>query len=314
MEEITLKKYTSDKKNEWDNFITHSKNGTFLFYRRYMEYHSDRYKDYSLMFYKGQKLIAVLPGNIEGDTLFSHSGLTFGGIITGNSMNVTTMLKIFEVLLAHLKAESIRRLVYKRVPYIYHSYPAEEDLYALFRFDAKLVRRDVTTAIYMPERIQFHENRRRSIKKAESKGIDVTQTEDFAAFWPILEENLAKRYSTKPVHTLNEIKYLHSLFPNNIRLFTASKQGETLGGVVIYESKHVAHAQYVACNEKGRRMSVLDLIFRYLIEEYYKDKRYFDFGISTEQNGYYLNRGLVFYKESFGGRAVVHDFYEVHVQ
>jgi len=47
------------------------------------------------------------------------------------------------------------------------------------------------------------------------------------------------------------------------------------------------------------------------MDEYYKDKRFFDFGISNEFNGRAINHGLLHWKEGFGGRSYAHNFYEV---
>ena len=44
-----------------------------------MDYHKDRFEDYSLMVFKDEKLVAVLPANRVEDKLFSHQGLTYGG-------------------------------------------------------------------------------------------------------------------------------------------------------------------------------------------------------------------------------------------
>ena len=45
-----------------------------------MEYHSGRFKDYSLMVYSDKgKLLTILPANYRNDRLYSHEGLTFGG-------------------------------------------------------------------------------------------------------------------------------------------------------------------------------------------------------------------------------------------
>ena len=61
---ISISRYTQYKQTEWDDFVKVSKNGTFLFLRAYMDYHSDRFLDHSLMFYNEKnKLIAVLPAN-----------------------------------------------------------------------------------------------------------------------------------------------------------------------------------------------------------------------------------------------------------
>ena len=84
-------------------------------------------------------------------------------------------------------------------------------------------------------------------------------------------------------------------------------------GVIIYESRHVAHAQYIGTSSEGRKTGALDLIIEYLINDYYAAKPYFDFGISTEDGGRYLNTGLVENKQSYGARAIVHDFYELEI-
>jgi hypothetical protein len=303
--------YSSDKKDEWNAFLNKSKNGLFLFNRDYMEYHSDRFVDFSLMIYERNKLIALLPANVEGKVLVSHGGLTFGGFITNVKMKVSLMLKIFDETKDFLRAHSIEKIIYKCVPYIYWSIPAEEDRYALFRNRATLVRRDVTSTVYLPEKGSFQKIRRRCIKKAEMANLEVKRADDFKSYWNILEANLAERHSTKPVHSLEEIEYLHSKFPDNIKLFASYREGAMLAGVVVYESTNVVHAQYIANTDSGEEIGALDLVFSYLINEYYHDKKYFDFGISIENNGLYLNEGLIFFKEGFGARAVVHDFYEV---
>ena len=75
---IYIKKYKNEQKNIWNGFINNSKNGIFMFNRDFMDYHSDRFIDNSLMFYDdNDNLIALLPGNIKDNILYSHQGLTF---------------------------------------------------------------------------------------------------------------------------------------------------------------------------------------------------------------------------------------------
>ena len=76
-----VKTYKSSDKNTWNNFVLESNQDTFLFQRDFMDYHSDRFIDYSLMVYKNDKVIALLPANRVDDTLYSHQGLTYGGLI-----------------------------------------------------------------------------------------------------------------------------------------------------------------------------------------------------------------------------------------
>ena len=65
---IDIVRYTPDRAEEWDAFVRQSKNATFLFYRGYMDYHADRFADYSLMFYDKGRLCALLPANRKGET------------------------------------------------------------------------------------------------------------------------------------------------------------------------------------------------------------------------------------------------------
>jgi hypothetical protein len=295
----------------WNSFVSNAKNSLFMFNRSYMDYHSDRFTDHSLLVYQEDMLIALLPANEKERMLYSHSGLTFGGIISDYKMKTSLMLKIFQAIKGYLHQNDIAKLIYKAIPYIYHSAPAQEDIYALVYNDAKLIRCDVSTCIDLSTTPNFSERRRRGIKKALSSGLIVKETRDFKNFFDILSQVLEAKYGTKPVHSLSEISMLASYFPDNIKLFCSYKDEQILAGIVIYEYNSLVHAQYIASSEEGKKLSALDLIFNFLITEKYKYKRYFDFGISTEENGRYLNEGLITQKEEFGGRAIVHQFFEM---
>lgn len=311
---ISSIKYETKFESLWNEFVTRSKNGVFLFHRDYMEYHADRFKDASIMFFDNSNLIAVIPANINQGILYSHGGLTFGGMITDQRMKTPLMLAIFESLKNCMRNNEITKIIYKAIPHIYHDIPAEEDLYALFRNNARLVRRDVSSTILMDKRIPFNKGRRWSIKKSRTAGLKIQRSYDFNAFMAIEEVNLREKYGVKPTHSKDEIKLLASRFPENIKLYIANKNNIMLCGIIIYEYKNVAHAQYIAANEEGKELNAADLVIEHLIEQYLRDKRYFDFGISTEKNGYYLNQGLVDYKERFGARATIYDSYEMDIE
>lgn len=232
---IEIQQYIPALQPEWDCFIANSRNGTFLFFRNYMDYHSDRFIDNSLLFrYKG-KLIAVLPANREGDVLWSHQGLTYGGLVLSSKCTADRVLNIFSLLFSWLSERGFSKFVYKCVPDIYHRYPSQEDLYALFRNNARLVARNLSTTVSIPCRMPFSQLRRRGIKKALSCGILVQESSDLESFWRVLSENLSDRYNTLPVHTVEEMSLLKGRFPNNIRLFTACKGERVVAGCVIFE-------------------------------------------------------------------------------
>ena len=205
---IEIQQYIPALQPEWDYFIANSRNGTFLFFRNYMDYHSDRFIDNSLLFrYKG-KLIAVLPANREGDVLWSHQGLTYGGLVLSSKCTADRVLNIFSLLFSWLSERGFSKLVYKCVPDIYHRYPSQEDLYALFRNNARLVARNLSTTVSIPCRIPFSQLRRRGIKRALSCGIVVQESSDLESFWRVLSENLSDRYNRLPVHTVEEMSML----------------------------------------------------------------------------------------------------------
>ena len=133
-------RYTADKAKEWNQFVAESKNGTFLFDRHYMDYHSDRFEDYSLMFYRDGGLYALLPANREDNILWSHRGLTYGGIIMNAESTAARIQQLFRELNDYLRADGFIKVVYKPVPHIFHRIPSEEDIYSLFSVcDAKLI-------------------------------------------------------------------------------------------------------------------------------------------------------------------------------
>lgn len=306
-----IRRYTAACADEWNRFVAESKNGTFLFDRRYMDYHADRFEDHSLMFYDGSRLLAVLPAHLSGDTLCSHNGLTYGGLLMSRRLTVVQTLRLFRELNDCLRAEDIRHVSYKCIPWIYHRLSAEEDLYALYHeCRARIVARDFATNIFLSGGMRWERVRRRGVTRARKAGVSMECSDDYAAFWEVLTQNLLSKYGVRPVHTLQEIELLHSRFPENIRLYQALRDGEVLGGVVLYVSPQVVHAQYSSATPEGKKLGVIDLLYDRIFSDY-RDYPYFDFGRSTEQpDGSGLNEQLVFQKEGFGGRGLCYDIYE----
>ena len=306
---IDIKRYTPAHQAEWDQFVHGSKNGTFLFFRDYMEYHADRFPDFSLLFWQKGKLAALLPASLSGSTLSSHGGLTYGGLLLLPQTKMKTVLAVFEALLEHLQRKGIEKVVYKAIPHIYHQAPAEEDLYVLFRLGARLFRRDVSSIIDFSNPVPFSRNRQYALRQPLSAEITIRPSTDFARFMELERQVLEQKYSLRPTHSTEEMEALARLFPHHIKLFAAYSSGEMVAGTIVYETAQVAHTQYIAVADPGRN-GASELLLDRVMQEYRNRKRYFSFGISTEQNGRHLNEGLLQFKESFGARAVGHDFYE----
>lgn len=308
---MEIRRYRREDKELWNSFVSKARNATFLFDRNYMDYHADRFDDNSFMFYHKGKLKAVLPANVAGDTLYSHQGLTYGGLLLDKKATVEDVLECFDSLNSWLRENGISKVVYKALPWIYQQYPSEEDLYALtWKCKAQLISRNIASTIVIDNKLKFAESRKSGIRKALSQNIEVGESNDVDGFWHVLEDNLGNRYNAKPVHTASEMKLLMSRFPNNIKLYVAKMNGEMVGGTLIYVTPQVVHTQYISASVEGKKHGALDLLFDYIINKVYANCRYFDFGKSTEQGGAYLNEPLIFQKEGFGGRGVCYDWYQ----
>ncbi len=308
---ISLRRYTASDVRVWDEFVAKAKNATFLFMRGYMDYHSDRFTDHSLMIYDDNSLYALLPANVSGDTLYSHQGLTYGGIILNEKASTPTTLMAFDAINEYLRGAGIRRVVYKPMPHVYHSLPSEEDLYALhWRCKAQVTKRDIGTMLEFGNQPRWARLRRRGVKHAQEAGITVQEDDNLEDFWTVLEQNLWDCHGVKPVHTIEEMRLLKSRFPENIRLYNAYLDDVLVGGILLYICNNVVHAQYSSATPEGKHLGALDAIYDRILHHDFTDYKYFDWGRSTEGDGHTLNENLIMQKEGFGGRAVIYDTYE----
>lgn len=306
-----LTPYTPDRQAAWDDFVSRSREATFLHRRGYMDYHAERFTDCSLMAWKHGRLWALVPGNRVGDTWQSHGGLTYGGLLTTPRATAVEVCELFRDVNAWLRAAGVRRAEYKPVPWIYCAMPSEEALYALTNVcGARLSARAISSAIQTGRLPRTHDIRRQGARKAREAGIVIAESRDWAAYWQLLTDTLLTAHGIAPVHTLAEIELLASRFPGNIRLVTATLDGEMLAGTVLYVTGRVVHTQYIAASPEGKRLHALDFLMLTIIPEALERRAFFDFGISTEQRGRYLNTGLIHQKEGFGGRGVCYDTYE----
>ncbi len=316
---MEIVQYTNQVASEWDAFVRESKNGTFLLQRNFMDYHSDRFADCSLMIYDGDVLQAVFPANFDAAsrTVHSHEGLTYGGLVMDCELTQTQVLEIMhDICLWYLDYLQATRLVYKPIPYIYSTLPAEEDLYVLFRMGARLKARGASSVVALDNPLRMRKLRLRGAKRAIDNDLYIDRMNDgdwatLSEYWTLLSEVLMEHHGVKPVHTFEEMQMLMSRFPQEIRLFLVRRERRIVAGCVVFVMKCVAHVQYIAAGAEGRELGALDLLFRHLINERFKQMNYLDFGISTENDGAILNAGLIFQKEGFGARSVCYDKYEV---
>jgi Acetyltransferase (GNAT) domain len=313
----TIIPYQVEQKNEWDSFVATARNSTFLFMRDYVDYHSSRFKDASLMAYSNGKLRALLPANIVDDTLYSHQGLTYGGwILSSTHSDGDDVLSLFKAMIEYCKANGIKSVVYKPLPWIYAEQPSQEDIYALWRMGGVMSGCNLASIADLAHPAPFDQMRKRHLKTAANEGLAVAEesnAEGITEYWQLLSECLSIRHNATPVHTLAEMLSLKDKFADNIRLFTVRKDKRLIGGILIYDFPRVARCQYIATNEEGRQMHALPLLVDYLIKSMQADKLYLDFGTSNLDGGYILDSGLHNHKFGMGGRGVAYPTFRLDI-
>ncbi len=309
---MKVEKYHISKKDTWDNFVTRAKNGHFMHMRSYMDYHSQRFIDHSLFIMDDfGEVQALLPANVQDGILWSHQGLSFGSFIISADMRMKKMISVFDAVMAYAKDLNFSKIIYKALPSIYHKVPSSEDIYALFLKGGELFRVEVSTTIDFSNLLPFSELRKRGARKAEKHGVEIRISDDITSFYKIINSIVQDKYKGKLTHSLDEMLHLKDTFSDNIKLHAAFLGEDMVAGVLIYETETVAHAQYIGANLVGREIGALDLLFLRLIQSEYQHKKYFDFGISTEQDGNKLNDKLISQKEGFGGRSTINQFYNL---
>lgn len=316
MKQYHIQKYKSENYDVWNEFVAQAKNATFLFHRDFMEYHQDRFEDYSLLvFDENHKLQALVPANISNQHVFSHQGLTYGGILINQKTRLSDFILIAKEVFEYWNQKGVQKATFKEIPTIYHQIPSNEFQYLVFLMQGKLVRRDVLSVLDLKAKFTYSRDRKNGIKRGIKNDLIVKEEANFELFWSeILIPNLADKYQVKPVHSLEEIQYLHNRFPKNIRQFNVYQNDKIVAGTTVFETNFVAHSQYISANTKKNELGSLDFLHDYLISNVFKDKHYFDFGISNESEGRHINEGLLYWKESFGARSITQDFYEIEIK
>ncbi|NRB61256.1 MAG: GNAT family N-acetyltransferase [Winogradskyella sp.] len=312
---MNIKQYHLSSKNKWNTFLSESNQQTFLFHRDFMDYHSDRFKDHSLMVYNEESLVALLPLNKVGDTVYSHQGLTYGGLIHKSVLKTEDYILIFKAVLKFLSEQGVKSITIKELPSIFLENQTNNPLnYLCFKLNASLDRMDMHSTLDMRFK-HYSRSRKNGYKRGEKNELVVKEVEGFTEFWnTVLIPNLDIKHEVKPVHSLEEITLLKSRFPNQIRQFNVYHKEELVAGTTIFETNNVAHSQYISGNADKNTLGSLDFLHQYLLDEVFIGKPYFNFGISNTNEGQQINQGLKYWKEGFGARSMSQGFYTIKTE
>jgi hypothetical protein len=308
-----VKQYQEKDYASWNAFIGQAKNATFLFHRDFMEYHTDRFEDFSLLIFDAEKLVAVLPANRVEEAVYSHQGLTYGGLVYAHKVNAEKAADILDCVLVFLKESLIKLFYYKPIPIFYSSKGNSEMDFFLFKKGAFLERKEMNLAINLAVPLTISKSKLKHFNK--NLDLEIVEENQFETFWKqVLEPRLLEKHHVKPVHNQREITQLKQLFPDNIKQYSVYYENCIIAGITIFETQNVVKSQYGATTKKGEELRALDFLFINLIQKYKQEgKLFFDMGIVNDENEKGYNAGLLKQKEELGCSVYSQDFYKMNL-
>jgi len=314
VQNYTVRKYTSADYTQWNGFINQAKNATFLFHRDFMEYHQDRFDDYSLIIENEKGWVAVLPANRVEDEVFSHQGLTYGGLVFKYNFERITIITIFESIVNHLIINQFKTFFIKPILSFYTDESFIEIDYFLVQKNANLYRKDMNLFIDFKSDYSISKSKLKHFRRVSSLGLEIREDNNFRLFWEdVLIPRLHEKHSAKPVHSIDEIIYLHSKFPQNIKQYNVYFDNKIITGITLFVFRNGVKSQYGATTSLGEKMRALDFLFITLINEFKEKVYFFDMGTVSENEGKSFNPGLLKQKEELGCSISDQNYYSLEL-
>ncbi|MBL7136060.1 MAG: GNAT family N-acetyltransferase [Candidatus Marinimicrobia bacterium] len=314
---ISIKPYKNKYSETWDNFVRESVNGTIFHTRLFLSYHpKDRFRDGSLIFRKNDEIFALFPaarGIWDGkDTLCSHKGASYGGLIHREGLGVSNAFSIVESLINYFKKQNISRIIITLPPIIYNHRLSNYIDFALIKNGFKYLKREVSSIVFLENNIdqnikKFMQTNRTAFRRAMKLGVEVRESDEWERFYEILKNNLKIRHNVQPTHTLEELIKLKKLLPDKIFLYGAYINDEMIAGVVMFDcNQDVSLAFYISHDESKQKYRGVNILFYHIINRCINNGfKYLDFGIFTVNME--PNFGLARFKEGFGSSGILRD-------
>lgn len=281
-----------------------------------MDYHQDKFQDASLMIYNNHELVALLPANKVGDELFSHQGLTYGGILFTKTQSVDSITAVISVIIEFLKANHIASLTIKQLPEFYYETYAKDIYNVLQTYNSEIILKQVILAIDYQSEYNIHKTKLKRFNKLKTNGFRIVEGQhELERFWnTVLIKRLDEKHDSKPVHNLAEIQYLQDKFPSEILQYTIYNDTELLAGITIFKKGKVVKSQYGMASETGEKLKALDMLFVYLIRKYEEEGLHF-FSMGTVSNDSKLgySQGMLKQKQELGCKTFNQDILKVAI-
>lgn len=305
--------------NDWEEFVKQSCNGTIFHTRKFLSYHAaDKFNDSSLIFTVKNKIVSVLPAAVierDGKKIFnSHQGASFGGFVYKDSLSIRQAFDLTEALIDFTKQDKFNRLHVTHSPFVYQKRYNNYFDFAFIQNGFQYLKREVSSIVPLPSNENelfnlFKPETRTSTRRAIKMGVEIRKSEDYKTYYDILKNNLNMRHNVQPAHTLDELKQLRNIYPDEIELLGAYVKDQMIAGVVnFYCNEKVVLVFYISHNPEFQQYRGVNLLFYETMKRAIEKRiNYLDFGLFTVNME--PNWGLGKFKESFGARGILRDYF-----
>lgn len=295
---LVLAAYRPQDRHTWDSLVKESPYATFQHQRDYIEYHKTRWIDASFFLKKGEELIAAIPGNSKENQLYSHQGLSFGGVLWRKGLSMEEKVTYIEDLPSLLSQAGFSSFHWKEVPSLF----CDERHIPM----PNALLKKVNKGYFIPNDLDLNSIRkkRRLLKKAEKAALAITWDDDLAKFWQeIVQPIFREKFGSKPVHSLQEILQLKAHFPQHIQLVTVYQEKTLLGGIVLFCQGQWWHTQYTCGSSEGLLMGAIDLLMWQILNSAQNQGKTVSLGTALDDQGHF-KASLAEWKKSWGALEI----------
>ena len=322
---LKIEPYSGKREKAWDDFVAGARNGTLFHKRRFLAYHPEaRFEDASLLFLDGEKIVGLLPAAVKTDSgkkmLVSHPGASYGGLVLPKGAGMKETGEMLSLVFSFAKENGFHSISFLRLPPASLQVEFSEDLpYWMYQQGWGMIRCEMDGAVDVSGMKEdnimasLSGKCRNMVRQAERGNVLVSISDDFKAYWSLLESVLDSRHGARPTHTLEEIVRLKSLMPNDIRLLAAFIKEKMVAGTVLVTINEIAvYTLYMAQDYESQKFHPMHLVLVEALKlAIWEKRRALHLGVSTEDGGTKVNEGLFFFKESFGCRPVRRESWEI---
>jgi len=321
---IRIEPYTNDQRSMWNAFVADANNGTIFHDLDFLSYHPpDRFNEHHLMFYRGEKLVGVMPMAIVESDGQAVARSPYGGSWGGIAHSETKFHVVNEMVtqwIAYARAIGVKKCRLVTPPIVYHQQVDNHLDFALLKHGFALTDRQLTSVISLlpvsaaPMKL-LSGSAWRNVRKAIKSGVRVEVSQDYQSFYEILKHTIEQKHGSPITHSYAELLRLRDLVEDRMVLYLAYFERQPVAGVLCFvANQRCLLAFYNGFLDAHQALRPLNLVFLRVIKDALaRGYHYIDLGTTSGLHTK-IAYGLFRFKESLGARGYFRDHFALAIE